>query len=161
ICAAPMLAQNSTNSCDPASIQDQIAELYANYQSQTAADTEAALAAAGELRDAIDTLITTCKQSLTTPTPVQTTQSRGHGTMNDPYPFGISANSTKGFDIQVTGLLRPANTIIMNDNMFNTRPTADEEYVIVNVTITCHQNFNARCTTNNYDYQLVGSNGII
>lgn len=84
----------------------------------------------------------------------------GTGTLNDPYAFGVSGDSGDGFSLQINGFVKPADNIIRGFNMFNDRPGPGQVYVLLDVTVTCHETSD-RCESNYFEYELVGDRGVV
>lgn len=85
----------------------------------------------------------------------------GSGTIQDPYTFGSVGDTGEGFSLRVTGYVRPADTIIRSENMFNDRPGDGEVYVIVMLELMCDENNTSRCESNYMDFELTGDTGTI
>ena len=60
----------------------------------------------------------------------------------------------------VTGSTRPATDVIMAGNQFNTQPEAGQEYVLVNVRITCRKSSDDKCSFFVYNLKMLGSSGV-
>jgi hypothetical protein len=153
-------AQTDESGCSLELLNERMAEIIGTYQeSQSAAsDGDESLAAIETLRGELTTLIDTCANI--TDASIDT-ESPGSGTLSDPYSFGTYGATGYGFDLRVIGLLRPADTIIRSNNMFNDRPGEGEMYVIVNLELKCDDNFNGRCEANWLDFELTGDSGTI
>jgi len=60
----------------------------------------------------------------------------------------------------IVGATRPATDKVMAGNQFNTSPEAGQEYVMVNVRITCKKSTDDKCSFYTYNLKLLGSSGI-
>jgi len=60
----------------------------------------------------------------------------------------------------VTGITRPATSIVMAGNAFNTRPEEGQEYVFVGISVTCEKSTDVECSLLTLSLKLVGSKGI-
>jgi len=91
---------------------------------------------------------------------VQATSTSPVGTArSNPAPAG-SEVVVDDMAFVVTGATRPATDIIMAGNQFNTSPEAGQEYVIVNVRITCRKSADDKCSFFSYNLKLLGSSGV-
>jgi len=148
--------------CTPDYINRQMASLLepwiedATSPNQTG---EEALARLEELNGEIQALIDLCSN-------VATADERhpddpGSGTLSDPYAYGYAGDTGEGFSLRVTNTIRPADQIILRENMFNDRPQAGQQYVIVELELLCHESNTGRCESNYLDYELTGDSGTI
>ncbi len=155
-----LYAQADVPTCDLGFLNERVAEIITMYQETQSgiSDVEAGLEAIEVLRGNLDTLVDTCANIADLSIDAQTA---GSGTLNDPFSFGTPGSTGYGFTLQVTGLLRPADTIIRNSNMFNDRPRQGEMYVIVTVELKCDADFDGRCEANWLDFELTGDSGTI
>lgn len=63
---------------------------------------------------------------------------------------------------EVTGFTRPADEIVSAGNMYNTAPEGDQEYIFVDVQITCQQSTDEKCTIYpTSSFSLIGSSGVV
>jgi len=85
----------------------------------------------------------------------------GSGTLEDPYTFGEAGDTGAGFSLRVIGFTRPGNQLVYRANMFNDRPGAGLEYLVVKVAVLCDQGSAGLCNVNERDIDLVGSQGQI
>jgi len=152
------LAQEDPELCSPEYISQRIDAAIQAYQAvyEGVATTDEALNALNSLQEELQSIEDICANLA-----VGGTKSTGTGTLQDPYTFGTAGNTDEGFEIQITGLIRPADTIIRNENRFNDRPGGNEVYIILELTIMCDESFSGRCETNYFDFELVGSAGTI
>lgn len=151
-------AQEGADTCSPEDIAARVDRAVDAYQTgrATATNMDTALNALNSFQLDLNRVRDLCENVASGPS-----QSTGSGTMSDPYVFGTVGDTGEGFTIQVTGFIRPADQIIRAANMFNDRPQAGEEYIIVEVTVQCDRNFTGRCETNYFDFELVGDSGTI
>ena len=94
-----------------------------------------------------------------TPQPTDTPVPVG-STKENPAPVGTAVNA-KEFSIVVNRVVRPADKIVAEGNMFNKAPESGQEYVQIFVTITCSADAKTKCSASPYDFKLSGSNGIV
>lgn len=79
---------------------------------------------------------------------------------SNPAPVG-SEVITDDMAIVVDKLVRPATAIVMEGNMFNTEPEPTQEYIFVNVKLTCKKGGDDTCNHSTLmNVKLVGSKGI-
>lgn len=159
ISSSVLRAQDSENeACSPEGLSALIERSYATFteRGESATDSAAYLQAAGTFRDTISEIIDGCAE-----VEGPDDGSAGTGTFSDPFRFGINGGTGDGLVVKVVGVLRPADSIIRGYNMFNDRPAAGQEYVIVKVEVYCEQGGNSSCDTNYFDYSLVGDKGVV
>ena len=61
----------------------------------------------------------------------------------------------------VTGAIRPATNFIMDGNMFNSEPEPGQEYIMVELSVTCMKSIDESCTISPFwNISLIGSAGI-
>jgi hypothetical protein len=156
------VARAYSGGCEPAQIAETLGTLVGQLSPDLPQDE--ALAVLTEINAELSIALGLCEQAeesagqQATATPTVTNP--GNGTLADPYAFGVAGNSRSGFALQVTGLIRPANVIIQNENMFNDRPGPNQEYVVVDVRVECYA-VSDLCETNYLDYSLVGDENVI
>jgi hypothetical protein len=92
------------------------------------------------------------------PSPISTLKPVGSARSN-PAPFGYEV-TTEQMTFTVTELLRPADSIVSQGNMFNTIPDEGQEYVFVNLSIKCDKSIDENCNVSQFDFNLVGSAGL-
>jgi hypothetical protein len=97
------------------------------------------------------------RKAFSQPAPTATPGPTGSAQSN-PAPFGTPV-SINNMTLKVTGLIRPADDLVAQGNMFNAAPEAGKEYVFVNLSATCNRNANETCQINDFDFQIVGSSG--
>ena len=91
-------------------------------------------------------------------TEVQATSPVGTARSN-PAPAG-SEVIVDDMGFVIVGSTRPATDIVMSGNQFNTSPEAGQEYVMVNVQITCKTSSDEKCSFFTYNLKLLGSSGV-
>lgn len=83
------------------------------------------------------------------------------GTSRDnPAPFG-SEIIADDMSFSVLGITRPATDIIMQGNQFNTEPEENQEYILVDLSVTCKKSTSEQCNLSTYNFKVVGSSGIV
>jgi hypothetical protein len=147
--------------CSPDDINAQVQALVDKYESgaTNATTKQEALDNLKTLRSDVDHLIEYCANLADTGGPAGS-EHVGIGTMKDPYQFGYAGDSGEGFSLRVTRYIRPADRIIANENMFNTRPGQDEVYLILGIELDCYED-TSRCESNYFDFELAGDRGVI
>lgn len=78
---------------------------------------------------------------------------------NNPAPVG-SEVSSEGMSFLVLSSTRPATDIVMEGNMFNTEPEEGQEYIFVELQVTCLKPSDQQCNFYLTNFTLVGSSGI-
>lgn len=154
----PITAQN--DDCDAESIAARVDEAYDSYAgNRDLEDANTALADVESLQETLADITVECSDALAIGSSSGT--DGGSGTLIDPFTFNQFADSGDGIFVRVTGLIRPADRTIRNENMFNDRPEDGEEWVIVFVDVRCAESRTETCELNNYNFDLSGDNGII
>jgi hypothetical protein len=78
---------------------------------------------------------------------------------SNPAPAG-SEIIADGMAFTLTGSVRPATQTVMSANQFNSAPEADEEYVLVSVSIACQKTVDEKCSIFSSSFKMLGSSGI-
>lgn len=153
-----ILAQEQPDACSAEALYTQINLYLTTYEESQSGDEtpEGALDNTIALRDSISSAVDRCANLAS---PEQPTV--GDGSLNNPYAFGAFGDTGFGFSLRISGLIRPADAVIRNANMFNDRPGPDQAYVILNIDVQCDQDNTGRCETSWYDFELVGDSGTI
>lgn len=148
--------------CTPEHVASEIASLYDDWMLDSSAigSREEALARLEELNNDIQAVIDLCA-NIAGPNDPGRTESLGSGTLADPYTYGYAGDTFEGFSLRVINTIRPADNIIRRENMFNDRPQAGQEYIIVELELLCHESNTRRCESNYLDYELTGDSGTI
>ena len=82
------------------------------------------------------------------------------GTSRDnPAPVGSEVLSDD-MKFIVLGSTRPADSIVSSGNMFNTEPETGQEYIFVQIQVTCMKSSNEECSLSLFNFKTVGSLGI-
>ncbi len=83
------------------------------------------------------------------------------GTSRDnPAPVGAQVLSDN-MSFIITGSTRPADYIVSSGNMFNTEPEDGQEYLFINLQITCMKSSNEECSLSLFNFKAVGALGIV
>jgi hypothetical protein len=83
-----------------------------------------------------------------------------HGsTREDPYPMNTPVDIGGDMEITILGVERPADAKVIEGNMFNDKPEAGSEYMLVTVGVKCNKPSNEKCALNTYEFKLVGADG--
>ena len=62
---------------------------------------------------------------------------------------------------QILGIIRPADSIVAAGNMFNTTPEPAQEYLFVEVQVTCKKSADEKCSINpTFSMNALGSKGV-
>lgn len=79
---------------------------------------------------------------------------------SNPAPEG-SEVVTDDMAFKILSVIRPADDIIEAGNMFNTEPESDQEYVLLELQITCMKSVDDQCSISSFwNIALIGSSGI-
>ena len=79
---------------------------------------------------------------------------------SNPAPVG-SEVTTDDMAFKILSVIRPADDIIEAGNMFNTEAESDQEYVLLELQITCKKSVDDQCIISSFwNMSLVGSSGI-
>jgi SH3 domain-containing protein len=161
LASIPVLAYQR-QSCTPEAIGLAADGLISDYETARAAakDTKAAVDALGQLQTALAQLQQTCANAAASSSG-GTASSPGSGTKNDPYAFGVAGDTGEGFTLKLTGFIGNGDRIIHNENMFNDVPQKDEVYVILSLELACAQTTRTSCEAQDFNFRLVGDDGII
>jgi len=63
--------------------------------------------------------------------------------------------------LTITGATRPADLIVAQGNMFNKKPEAGKEYVMIELAATCEGKTDQKCSINPFFFKAVGSAGVV
>lgn len=89
-----------------------------------------------------------------------TSTSQLGSTRSNPAPAG----SEVVFDdmaFQIMNTVRPADSLVATGNMFNSTPEPDQEYMFVEVQVTCKKTGDEKCSFSpEFSTKLTGSNGV-
>ena len=91
-------------------------------------------------------------EATVTPKPVGSARS-------NPAPFGYVVTYEQ-MTFQVTGLIRPADDLVRQGNLFNRQAEAGSEYAFVQVAVTCLRGADETCALHEVEFGLVGSAGL-
>ncbi len=94
------------------------------------------------------------------PTEIPTLSPSGES-RNNPAPAGTAINIGGDMVLTITSATRPADSIVMNGNQFNTQPEANLEYLLVDVQVVCNKSSNDKCSFSSYEIKAVGADGNI
>ena len=80
---------------------------------------------------------------------------------SNPAPAGSEVVTDK-MAFVITGTTRPADDIVSAGNMFNTEPESDQEYIFVDVEVTCQKSTDDKCTIYpTSSFSLIGTSGVV
>ena len=83
------------------------------------------------------------------------------GTSRDnPAPRGSEVTSDD-MKFVISDSTRPADHIVSAANMFNTEPEAGQEYLFINLQITCMKSSNEECSVDFFNIEAVGTEGVV
>lgn len=77
---------------------------------------------------------------------------------SNPAPVGSEIISDD-MSFVVTGITRPADSIVAQGNMFNTTPEPDKEYIFVKVNVTCKLPSDGKCSLYTSNFKMINSSG--
>ncbi|MCW5876145.1 MAG: hypothetical protein KIS85_04600 [Anaerolineales bacterium] len=80
-------------------------------------------------------------------------------TRSNPAPAG-SEIVTDNMAFKVIGTVRPATDIVMSGNMFNKEPEAGQEYIFIEVQVTCQKTGDEQCSFYTSNFSVLGETGI-
>lgn len=92
-----------------------------------------------------------------TNTPVVEEAPVGSSRLN-PAPVG-SEVTADDMAVLITEIVRPADSIVAQGNMFNSTPEAGKEYLFVKLKITCQKAASEKCSIFQGNYKLVTTSG--
>lgn len=92
--------------------------------------------------------------------PPSDTPSPSGASRDAPLPYG-SSGTIDSMIITILGVTRPANDIVVQGNSFNSEPEAGNEYVMVELSLSCTKDSNDKCSFSPFSTSLVGSKGVI
>jgi predicted nucleic acid-binding Zn ribbon protein len=94
------------------------------------------------------------------PTDIPTLPPAGES-RNNPILAGTVVNIGGDTTLTIVNATRPADSIVMNGNQFNTQPEANLEYVLVEVQVACNKSSNDKCYFAAFEIKAVGADGNI
>jgi cell division septation protein DedD len=105
---------------------------------------------------------TNTPQPTSTPKPTNTPTKPPAGESRDnPIPAGTTVDIGGNMALTIVSAIRPADSIVSNGNMFNTKPEANQEYLQVNIQVVCNKSSNDTCYFDPYEIKAVGADGNI
>lgn len=81
-------------------------------------------------------------------------------TRENPVPFGVEKDIGEMIFV-ITDIIRPADQIVSDANMFNTKPEGNQEYLLAEVRMNCLKDPSKKCIITPLDFKAVGSDGNI
>jgi hypothetical protein len=78
---------------------------------------------------------------------------------SNPGPVGSEVSDGE-IKFSITGIIRPADSIVQNGNPYNTEPGTGKEYMFVTVKMTCIKATDQQCSLYMYNFKALGSDGI-
>jgi hypothetical protein len=81
-------------------------------------------------------------------------------TRSNPAPVGSSV-LVEGMQFIVTGMVRPADSIVSKGNYFNYKPATGEEWLFIKLSVTCKKTSDEHCVLSTNSFKALGSNGIL
>jgi len=131
---------------------DGVAVIVTPAASQAVAATNTAAGSSGSKATA-----TAMKTALATVTFTAVPNSR-----SNPVAAGMSVQ-TDNLEITVSGIIRPADSIVTSGNAlnFNNAAGTGKEYLFVKVSITCEKPADQQCILNTYDFKAIGADGVL
>ena len=62
---------------------------------------------------------------------------------------------------KVLSIIRPADDIVIEGNPFNTKPESGQEYLFVELQITCQKSIDEKCSLSSFwNFSVIGSSGV-
>lgn len=80
---------------------------------------------------------------------------------DNPVSAGTEAQIDANMTITIVNALRPADTIVSDGNMFNSKPESDQEYVKVDIQVVCNKPSSDKCYFAATQIKAVGADGNI
>lgn len=80
-------------------------------------------------------------------------------TRDNPIPYGAPVDIGGDKVLKVMGIVRPADDIVLNANMFNEEPETGKEYLQVEIQIVCNKPPDKKCYFETNNLKTVGSDG--
>lgn len=96
-------------------------------------------------------------QPSSTPLPTESNNEAGK-TRENPIPLGTE-KTVGNMAFVITNILRPADEIVTTGNMFNTKPEATQEYLMIEARSTCLLDSSNKCSFTPMELKAVGSDG--
>jgi len=95
------------------------------------------------------------------PTEEEPTEEKAVGSArSNPAPVG-SEVVADNMGFKVLSIIRPADDIVMQGNMFNTEPESGQEYLLVELQITCQKSSDEECSLSSFwNFSVIGSSGV-
>lgn len=94
------------------------------------------------------------------PLPTATVTSGPRGVTRDqPHPIDAVIDIAGDMKVSIVEVVRPANDIVQQGNMFNDTPVPNQEYVMVKLHVECVKSSNDKCTFDKYQFKAVGADG--
>jgi hypothetical protein len=94
------------------------------------------------------------------PTDIPTLPPAGESRDN-PVPAGTVVNIGGDMTLTIVNGTRPADSIVLNGNMFNTKPEVNQEYVQVDIQVVCRKSSSDKCYFAVSEIKAVGADGNI
>lgn len=113
---------------------------------------EATLAVQDEIGATVSVKDPTKTPSTDTPIPYGSTR-------ENPYPINVPVDIGGDMEITILGVERPADAKVIEGNMFNDKPDAGSEYMLVTISVKCNKPSNEKCAFNTYEFKVVGADG--
>jgi hypothetical protein len=80
-------------------------------------------------------------------------------TRDNPAPVGTPIDIGGDMVFTIISGVRPADSVVINANMFNTQPEGNQEYVQLDVQVVCNKSSNDKCYFSPYEIKAVGVDG--
>jgi len=98
--------------------------------------------------------VTNTPAPIDTPTPLPAGESR-----SNPIPAGTIVKIGGDMTLTITNVTRPADSIVMSGNQFNTQPEANLEYLLVDIQVVCNKSSDDTCYFAASEMKAVGADG--
>ena len=94
------------------------------------------------------------------PLPTATVTSGPRGVTRDqPHPIDAVIDISGDMKVSIVEVVRPANDVVQQGNMFNDTPVPNQEYIMVKLHVECVKSSNDKCTFDRYEFKTVGADG--
>ena len=98
--------------------------------------------------------------SKNTADPVEPTKAPIGSVRSNPAPVG-SEILADDMNFSVKSIVRPANDIVIEGNMFNDEPEEGQEYLLVEISAECTKTTDEKCSISTFNFKTLGKSGVI
>jgi len=80
---------------------------------------------------------------------------------NNPVLHGSPVNIGGNMTLKIVSVLRPADEVVLDGNMFNSKPEQGQEYLQVGISATCEKSIDDKCILISSNLKAVGPDGLV